>query len=83
MYPLTMRIMRIMIKAYNRRTYLRFREIERIILNDGWYQVNQKGSHRQYRHPAKSGKVTIPDHRGDIHPDVVKSIFRQAGLASA
>lgn len=81
MYLLTMRIMRTIMKIYNRRKYLRFREVEKIILDDGWYLVNQKGSHRQYRHPQKVGKVTIPDHRGDIHPDVVKSIYRQAGLA--
>lgn len=80
MQLLIMRIIRIIIKRYKRRRYLRFREVEKIILKDGWYQVNQKGSHCQYRHPRKAGKVTIPDHRGDIHPDIVKSIFRQAGL---
>lgn len=83
MYLLTMRIMRAIMRIYNRRRYLRFREVEKIVLDDGWYMVNQKGSHRQYRHPQKAGKVTIPDHRGDIHPDVVKSIYRQAGITPA
>lgn len=60
---------------------MRFREVEKIILEDGWYQVGQKGSHHQYRHPVKPGKVTIPEHAGiDIHPDTVKSIRKQAGL---
>jgi predicted RNA binding protein YcfA (HicA-like mRNA interferase family) len=59
---------------------MRFREVEKIILNDGWYQVGQKGSHHQYKHPTKPGKVTIPEHSGDINSDTVKSILRQAGL---
>ncbi len=59
---------------------MRFRELEKLLLEDGWYQVKQKGSHHQYKHPVKSGKVTIPEHGGDIHIDTVKSIKRQAGI---
>lgn len=59
---------------------MRFREIEKIILNDGWYKVGQKGSHHQYKHPVKQGKVTIPENRPDIHPDTIKSILKQAML---
>ena len=60
---------------------MRFREVERLVLQDGWYEVKQVGSHHQYKHPTKPGKVTIPEHKGkDIHPTVVKSILKQAGL---
>ena len=59
---------------------MRFREVESMILKDGWYQVKQKGSHHQYKHPTKPGKVTIPEHSGDLNPDTVKSIMTQAGL---
>lgn len=59
---------------------MRFREIERIILNDGWILVDVQGSHHQYKHPVKSGRVTIPRHGGDIPPRVVHSILKQAGL---
>lgn len=59
---------------------MKFREVEKLVKADGWYQVSQKGSHHHYRHPSKPGKVTIPEHSGDIHPDTVKSILRQAGL---
>lgn len=59
---------------------VRFKEIERILLADGWHQVAQKGSHRQYVHPTKPGKVTVPDHRGDVNPYIVKSIWKQAGI---
>ncbi len=59
---------------------MKFREVEKILLKDGWFQVKQKGSHHQYKHPTKSGKITVPEHSGDIHPDTVKSIMQQAGL---
>ena len=59
---------------------MRFREIEIIIEKDGWYQVKQKGSHHQYKHPTKPGKVTIPEHGEDLNLDTVKSIMKQAGL---
>lgn len=59
---------------------MRFREIEKIILNDGWQFKNSKGSHCQYIHSKKSGKVTIPKHSGDLDPQTIKSILKQAGL---
>ena len=59
---------------------MKFREVEKIILEDGWYFKNAKGSHNQYKHPAKPGKVTIPKHCGDLDPKTVKSIMEQAGL---
>lgn len=37
---------------------MRVRELEKMITEDGWYPISQKGSHRQYKHPTKSGKVT-------------------------
>ena len=51
---------------------MKFREIESIILQNGWYQVKQKGSHHQYKHLTKPGKVTIPEQGGDLNPDTVK-----------
>ncbi len=59
---------------------MKFREMEKIILADGWYLVDIKGSHHQYKHPSKTGKVTIPNHPGDIPKRVVNSILKQAGL---
>ena len=59
---------------------MRFREIERILLNDGWQFKNAKGSHNHYTHPTKPGKVTVPNHSGDLDPRTVKSILKQAGL---
>ena len=59
---------------------MRFREIEKIVLNDGWELSAVKGSHHQYQHPTKAGKVNIPNPRGDIPQRVVNSILKQAGL---
>lgn len=59
---------------------MKFKEIEKIILNDGWYYKNSKGSHNHYIHPTKTGKVTIPKHKGDLDKRTIKSILEQAGL---
>ena len=59
---------------------MRFREIEKLVLDDGWSLADVNGSHHQYKHPIKPGKVTIPNHRGDIPQRVVNSILKQAGL---
>ena len=57
------------------------RELLRIIEKDGWFMVAQKGSHRQYKHPAKPGRVTIAGHpNDDLAPGTLNSILRQAGL---
>ena len=56
-------------------------EMERILFADGWFLYSQCGSHRQYKHPTKKGKVTIPFHKGkEINPITEKSIRKQAGI---
>jgi len=46
---------------------------------DGWYLVNVKGSHKQFKHESKEGKVTIKNPAKDIPLGTLRSIFRQAG----
>lgn len=60
---------------------LKVRDILVLLKRDGWVQVSQKGGHRQFKHPAKPGRVTVNGHPGDdlLH-DTHKSILRQAGL---
>jgi predicted RNA binding protein YcfA (HicA-like mRNA interferase family) len=54
---------------------VKVREIVRLIEDDGWYQVRQRGTHRQFKH------VTVPGKPGDdLHPKTRASILRQAGL---
>lgn len=59
---------------------LKPREMEKIILADGWIFKSQEGSHRHYTHPAKPGKVTIPFHTKELTKFVERSILKQAGL---
>ena len=56
------------------------KELQKIIEADGWYFVNQDGSHSQYKHSTKKGKVTIPIHNIDINKKTANSILKQAGL---
>ena len=59
---------------------MRFREIEKIIKDDGWHLVRTVGSHYQYHHESKPGTVTIPNHPGDIEKRIIQKILKQAGL---
>ena len=60
---------------------LKPREMEKLILADGWIFKSQQGSHRNYIHPVKPGKVTIPFHQGrDLTKKTENYIKRQAGL---
>jgi predicted RNA binding protein YcfA (HicA-like mRNA interferase family) len=58
------------------------REAIRIISDDGWFEVKSKGgSHRQFKHHAKTGRVTIAGKPSDdLAPKTLESILRQAGL---
>ncbi len=60
---------------------MKFREVEKRLLEDGWVLKDAKGSHYQYVHPTKPGKITIPRHGGDLNAITVKMIFKQAGLS--
>lgn len=53
--------------------------MERILLKDGWYLYRTVGSHYQYKHESKQGKVTIPRHCKELKTAVVYSIRKQAG----
>jgi predicted RNA binding protein YcfA (HicA-like mRNA interferase family) len=46
---------------------------------DGWIEVAQKGSHKQFKHPPKPGRVTLPHPKRDIPLGTLRSIWRQAG----
>jgi predicted RNA binding protein YcfA (HicA-like mRNA interferase family) len=60
---------------------MKVRDVLRLIESDGWFLVVTKGSHRQYKHPAKPGRVTIAGHPGhDLAPGTLNSMLKQAGL---
>ncbi len=60
---------------------MKVRQIIKMIEADGWYLVATKGSHRQYKHPTKPGRVTIAGHPDDdLAPGTLNSILKQAQL---
>jgi predicted RNA binding protein YcfA (HicA-like mRNA interferase family) len=60
---------------------MKVHEALRLIEVDGWYLVATRGSHRQYKHPRKPGRVTIAGRLSDdIAPGTLNSILKQAGL---
>jgi predicted RNA binding protein YcfA (HicA-like mRNA interferase family) len=55
------------------------REIIARLKADGWELVHIRGSHHQYKHPDKPGRVTVPHPKKDLPVGTLRSIFRQAG----
>jgi predicted RNA binding protein YcfA (HicA-like mRNA interferase family) len=60
---------------------MKVRDIIKLVERDGWQLVGQHGSHRQYKHASKPGKVTIAGHPADdVAQGTLQSIRKQAGL---
>ena len=60
---------------------LKVREAIKLIEDDGWFQVAMRGSHRQFKHLTKPGRVTIAGKPSDdLAPGTLNSILKQAGL---
>jgi predicted RNA binding protein YcfA (HicA-like mRNA interferase family) len=57
---------------------MKSREIISALQQDGWIQVAQKGSHVQFKHPSKKGRVTVPHPERDIPIGTLKSIEKQS-----
>jgi predicted RNA binding protein YcfA (HicA-like mRNA interferase family) len=60
---------------------VKVREAIRMIEDDGWFIVATRGSHRQYKHAVKAGRVTVAGKPSDdLAPGTLNSILKQAGL---
>ena len=56
-------------------------DILRMLQDDGWRLIATRGSHRQYKHPSKPGRVTVPGKPADdLAPGTLNSILKQSGL---
>ncbi|MEX3955129.1 type II toxin-antitoxin system HicA family toxin [Trinickia sp. EG282A] len=55
----------------------------KLLKADGWFLVNTVGSHHQFKHPSKQGKVTVPHPKKDLLIGTVRSILKQAGLKNS
>ena len=59
---------------------LKVSEILKMLREDGWYLSDQKGSHRQFKHLTKNGKVTVNGKPSDtLEQFLLNNIFKQAG----
>lgn len=59
---------------------LKVKEVLAMLREDGWFLYAQKGSHRQFKHPVKTGKVTVNGKPSDtLSQELLNSIFKQAG----
>ena len=56
------------------------KEVIKILEEHGWYLVNTTGSHHQFKHPWRSGRVTVKHPDKDIPRITLKSIERQSGI---
>lgn len=60
---------------------MKVREVIRMLEDDGWILVITRGSHRQFKHPTKPGRVSVSGQLGDDMPKgTFASVKRQAGL---
>jgi predicted RNA binding protein YcfA (HicA-like mRNA interferase family) len=59
---------------------MKVRDILKKLTQDGWYHHSTRGSHHQFKHPSKAGRVTVPGKPGDdLAVGTVESIYKQAG----
>lgn len=59
---------------------MRSREVIKKIEEDGWREVRQSGSHKQFRHPTKPGTVTVGHPDSHLAVGTLKSIEKQSGV---
>ena len=60
---------------------MKVRDVIKMLEDDGWFEVRQRGSHRQFKHASKPGLVTVAGKPGDdLAPGTLNSVLKQAGL---
>ncbi|MEX2187857.1 MAG: type II toxin-antitoxin system HicA family toxin [Pirellulales bacterium] len=60
---------------------MKVRDVIRLLVDDGWILVVTRGSHRQFKHNVKPGRVTVAGKPSDaLPPGTLSSILKQAGL---
>ncbi|MGB8702049.1 MAG: type II toxin-antitoxin system HicA family toxin [Thermosynechococcaceae cyanobacterium] len=58
---------------------MKSRDVIARLEQDGWILINVRGSHQQFKHPEKKGRVTVPHPKKDLPLGTLKSIYKQAG----
>ena len=58
------------------------KDILKVLKKTGWFEVNQVGSHKQFKHAILKGRVTVPHPKKDIHQNTLKSIIEQMQISA-
>ena len=60
---------------------MKVEDVIRLLEGEGWFLVATRGSHRQYKHPVRPGRVTVAGKPSDdLAPGTLNSILKQSGL---
>ena len=59
---------------------MRSSEVIRLLMADGWYVHNIRGSHHQFKHPRRPGRITVPHPKSELPIGAARNISRQAGM---
>ena len=59
---------------------MKVRDVIRLVEKDGWFLIATRGSHRQYKHASKLGRLTIAGPSDEMAPGTLNSVLKQAGL---
>ena len=61
---------------------MKVKDVMKMIKDDGWYEVRQRGSHKQFKHPSKKGLVTISFHKlsDEVKKGTLGSILKQTQI---
>jgi predicted RNA binding protein YcfA (HicA-like mRNA interferase family) len=61
---------------------VKIRDVIKALEQAGWVLVATRGSHRQFKHPLRPGRVTVAGRPSDdLAPGTLKSIARQSGMS--
>lgn len=59
---------------------MRSADVIKRLEKEGWQEVRQKGSHKQFRHPDRSGTVTVPHPKSEMATGTLRSIEKLSGV---
>lgn len=60
---------------------MKYKEVLKLLNDDGWFLARTKGSHKQFKHPVKKGTVTVAGKPNlEVPPGTLKSIISQANI---
>jgi predicted RNA binding protein YcfA (HicA-like mRNA interferase family) len=60
---------------------MKVKDVIRLLEGEGWILIATRGSHRQYKHPVRPGRVTVAARPSDdLAPGTLNSILKQSGL---